>query len=45
MQPLKAGDPRFLLFTGENAEAQLRFVLNSQRPSLNSLILRVQALA
>ena len=45
MQPLKAGDPRFLLFTGENAEAQLRLVLNSQRPSLNSLILRVQALA
>lgn len=24
MQPLKAGDPRFLLFTGENPEAQLR---------------------
>ncbi|KAN0139913.1 P-loop containing nucleoside triphosphate hydrolase protein [Lactarius tabidus] len=24
MHPLKAGDPRFLLFTGENPEAQLR---------------------
>jgi hypothetical protein len=27
MQSLKAGDPRFLLFTGENPEAQLRFVI------------------